>query len=68
MAQREGTACDADPGFLVGLYSNMKPVQAAAILQRLDTHLGGPSLAAMDPAAALAITEQLEQRRAAFRP
>ncbi len=46
----------------------MKPVQAAAILQRLDTHLGGPILAAMDPAAALAITEQLEQRRAAFRP
>ena len=63
---------------LVGLYSNMKPIQAAAVLEleapkaaailaRLDTRSAGPILAGMEPKAALAITEELEQRHAPFR-
>lgn len=80
LVAHESTAADADLTLLVGFYSNMKPVQAAAvlgkldapkataILQRLDPRMAGPILAGMEPSAALAITEQLEQRRAAFRP
>ncbi|WP_146101988.1 MotE family protein [Rhodopila globiformis] len=76
--RRESAASEADLNLLVGLFSNMKPAQAAAVigkldppkaallLQRLDTRLAGPIVAAMDPAAALAITEEVEQRRAAF--
>jgi flagellar motility protein MotE (MotC chaperone) len=76
--RHESAASEADLNLLVGLFSNMKPVQAAAVigkldppkaallLQRLDTRLAGPIVAAMDPAAALAITEEVEQRRAAF--
>lgn len=76
---RETTAAGADLDLLVGLYANMKPPQAAAvlgkldppkasaILQKLDTRAAGPILAAMDPAAALAITEEIAQRHAAFR-
>jgi flagellar motility protein MotE (MotC chaperone) len=79
LVAHESGASEADLNLLVGLYSNMKPAQAAAvlgrlqppmaaeILQRLDTHAAGPVLAAMDPAAALAITEVLTQRREAFR-
>jgi flagellar motility protein MotE (MotC chaperone) len=75
----ETTAADADLDMLVGLYSNMKPPQAAAvlgklepakagmILQKLGDRAGGPILAAMDPSAALAITEDIAQRRASFR-
>jgi flagellar motility protein MotE (MotC chaperone) len=75
----QSAAADADIDALVGLYQNMKPVQAAAvlgkleppkaatILQRLDNRTAGPILAAMDPNAALAITEEIVQRRAAFR-
>jgi flagellar motility protein MotE (MotC chaperone) len=76
---REATAAEADLVLLVGIYSNMKPMQAAAvlgkleapkaaaILQRLDTRMAGPILASMDPSAALAITEELQQRRAVLR-
>lgn len=75
---RETTAAEADLTLLVGFYTNMKPVQAAAvlgkldsakaaaILQRLDTRSAGPILAAMDPSAALAVTEVIQQRRSAF--
>ncbi len=76
----ETAASDADLGVLVGLYSNMKPTQAAAvlaklsaskaaaILEKLDIHSAGPTLAAMDPDIAMAITEELTHRHAAFRP
>jgi flagellar motility protein MotE (MotC chaperone) len=78
LAAQQFSAAEADLNLLVGLYSNMKPVQAAAvlgklearkaaaILQRLDTRSAGPILAGMEPQAALAITEELEQRHAAF--
>lgn len=76
---RETGAASSDINMLVGLYQNMKPNQAAAVLGKMDPtraglilqHLGdragGPILAAMDPGAALAITEDIAQRRAAFR-
>jgi flagellar motility protein MotE (MotC chaperone) len=79
LAAHEFSAADADLTLLVGLYSNMKPAQAAAvlgkmdavksaaILQRLDTRSAGPILAGMDPQAALAVTEELAQRHARFR-
>jgi flagellar motility protein MotE (MotC chaperone) len=78
-AAHEFAAAEADLNLLVGLYSNMKPNQAAAvlgrldapkaaaILQRLDTRSAGPILAGMEPKSALAITEELEQRHATFR-
>jgi len=79
LVTQESDASEADLKLLVGLYSNMKPTQAALvlgrldppqaaeILQRLDTHEAGPILAAMDPSAALAITKVLETRRLPFR-
>jgi len=79
LVAHESEASEADINLLVGLYSNMKPAQAAAvlgrleapqaaeILQRLDVHAAGPVLAAMDPAAALAITQVLANRRMPFR-
>ncbi|HEX2941830.1 MAG TPA: hypothetical protein VHO91_12345 [Rhodopila sp.] len=78
LIKHESLAADDDMNLLVGLFSNMKPAQAAAvigkldppkaamILQRLETRMAGPILAAMDPSAALAITEEVEQRRASF--
>ena len=76
----ETAASDSDLAVLVGLYSNMKPAQAAAvlgrlsaaqaaaILEKLDIHSAGPALAAMDPQVAVAITEELTQRHAPFHP
>jgi len=76
----ETAASDADIAELVGLYSNMKPAQAAAvlarlsapkaaaILEKLDIHSAGPALAAMDPQAAVAITEELTHRHSPVRP
>lgn len=76
----ETGVANADLDLLVGLYSNMKPAQAAAvlgkldppqaavILQKLDVRAAGPILAAMEPTVALAITQEVVQRRAAFRP
>ncbi len=78
LVRHESTAADEDMSLLVGLFSNMKPPQAAAvigkldppkaalILQRLETRMAGPILAAMETPAALAITEEVEQRRASF--
>jgi flagellar motility protein MotE (MotC chaperone) len=78
LVRHESTAADEDMNLLVGLFSNMKPPQAAAvigkldppkaalILQRLETRMAGPILAAMETPAALAITEEVEQRRASF--
>jgi flagellar motility protein MotE (MotC chaperone) len=78
MAQ-ESAASDQDLDVLVGLYSNMKPTQAAAvlgrldaskaaaILEKLDIRSAGPALAAMDPSVAVAITEELTRRHAPFR-
>ena len=76
---REAAAAEGDLNLLVAFYANMKPVQAAAvlgkleapkaaaILQRLDARMAGPILASMDPSAALAITEELQQRRSTLR-
>jgi flagellar motility protein MotE (MotC chaperone) len=76
----ETAASDADLAELVGLYSNMKPTQAAAvlgrlsaakaaaILEKLDIHSAGPALAAMDPQIAVAITEELAHRHASSQP
>jgi len=76
---RESAASDQDIAVLVGLYSNMKPSQAAvllgrldaamaaAILEKLDIHSAGPALAAMDPKVAVAITEELSRRHAPLR-
>jgi flagellar motility protein MotE (MotC chaperone) len=76
---QETAASDEDIAVLVGLYSNMKPTQAAAllskldapkaaaILEKLDIHSAGPALAAMDPTMAVAITEELSKRHAPLR-
>lgn len=76
---QETAASDEDIAVLVGLYSNMKPAQAAAllgrldapkaaaILEKLDIHSAGPALAAMDPTMAVAITEELSKRHAPLR-
>jgi flagellar motility protein MotE (MotC chaperone) len=76
----ETAASDADLAELVGLYSNMKPAQAAAvlgrlsaakaaaILEKLDIHSAGPALAAMDPQIAVSITEELTHRHASSQP
>jgi flagellar motility protein MotE (MotC chaperone) len=75
----QSAASDEDIAVLVGLYSNMKPTQAAAllghldagmaaaILEKLDIHSAGPALAAMEPTMAVAITEELSRRHAPFR-
>jgi flagellar motility protein MotE (MotC chaperone) len=76
---QESAASDEDIAVLVGLYSNMKPTQvaallgrldaaqAAAILEKLDIHSAGPALAAMEPTQAVAITQELSGRHAPFR-
>jgi flagellar motility protein MotE (MotC chaperone) len=76
---QESAASDEDIAILVGLYSNMKPAQAAAllgrleapkaaaILEKLDIHSAGPALAAMDPTMAVAITEELSKRHVPLR-
>jgi flagellar motility protein MotE (MotC chaperone) len=76
---QESAASDEDIAVLVGLYSNMKPAQAAAllgrleapkaaaILEKLDIHSAGPALAAMDPTVAVAITEELSKRHVPLR-
>ena len=68
----------ADLAMLAGLFSNMKPGQAAAImgkleipkaaaiLRRLETRMAGPVLAAMDPGIAAAIARELERAHAPF--
>jgi flagellar motility protein MotE (MotC chaperone) len=68
----------ADLAMLAGLFSNMKPAQAAAIigkleipkaaaiLRRLDTRMAGPVLAAMDPSIAAGIARELDRAHAPF--
>jgi flagellar motility protein MotE (MotC chaperone) len=80
LISQQTNAAEGDMSLLVSLYSNMKPAQAAAvlgkmdpdkaaaILKRLDPHLAGPILAGMDPAAAVKLTEDVQQRHAAFLP
>jgi flagellar motility protein MotE (MotC chaperone) len=79
LVAHQAAAATADMKLLVGLYSNMKPIQAATvlsqldppkaaeILQNLETESAGPILAAMDTAAAVKVTQELQQRGAAFR-
>ena len=74
----ETTGADSDLSLLAGLYSNMKPAQAAAILdkldvpkaaailRRLDSRMAGPVLAAMDPGLAAGVTQELGRVHAAF--
>jgi flagellar motility protein MotE (MotC chaperone) len=78
VVERQSAASDEDIAVLVGLYSNMKPSQAAmllgrleppmaaAILEKLDIHAAGPALASMDPTVAVAITEELSRRHGPF--
>jgi flagellar motility protein MotE (MotC chaperone) len=80
LISQQTKAAEGDMSLLVSLYSNMKPAQAAAvlgkmdpdkaasILKRLDPHLAGPILAGMDPATAVKLTEDVQQRHAAFLP
>lgn len=80
LISQQTKAAEGDMSLLVSLYSNMKPAQAAAvlgkmdpdkaaaILKRLDPHLAGPILAGMDPTAAVKLTEDVQQRHAAFLP
>ncbi|MFZ6765344.1 MotE family protein [Pseudoroseomonas sp. WGS1072] len=76
---RENTASEADLDALVALYVNMKPQQAAKVLDRLEPQRAavillkiperqaGPILASMDAPAALAVTQEIAGRREAFR-
>jgi flagellar motility protein MotE (MotC chaperone) len=68
----------ADLAMLAGLFANMKPAQAAAILGKLDiakaaailrrlpTRMAGPVLAAMDPTSAAGVTQELQRAHAPF--
>ncbi|MCQ4161702.1 hypothetical protein NON00_17445 [Roseomonas sp. GC11] len=77
---RESTAAESDIDALVSLYVNMRPQQAAKVLERLEApraavillkipdRQAGPILAQMEPPAALAVTQEIAGRREAFRP
>jgi flagellar motility protein MotE (MotC chaperone) len=76
---REGSAAEADIDALVSLYVNMRPQQAAKVLDKLEPpraatillkipeRQAGPILANMDPNSALAVTQEIAGRRDAFR-
>lgn len=76
---RESTAAEADIDALVALYVNMRPQQAAKVLERLEApraavillkipeRQAGPIMAQMEPPAALAVTQEIAGRREAFR-
>lgn len=76
---REGSAAEADIDALVSLYTNMRPQQAAKVLDKLEPpraatillkmqdRQAGPILANMDPNSALAVTQEIAGRRDAFR-
>ena len=78
MVSQQTAGADADLTLLAGLYSNMKPAQAAAILsklevpkaaailRRLETKLAGPVLASMEPSIAAGITRELQHDHDAF--
>lgn len=77
---KESQASEADIDALVALYINMRPQQAAKVLERLEPprsaiillkipeRQAGPILAQMEPPAALAVTQEIAGRREAFRP
>ncbi|HWL84035.1 MAG TPA: hypothetical protein VNR89_24015 [Roseomonas sp.] len=79
MVARESTAAEGDIDSLVALYVNMRPQQAAKVLERLEApraavillkipeRQAGPILAQMEPPAALAVTQEIAGRREAFR-
>jgi len=79
MVAHESTAAEGDIDALVALYVNMKPQQAAKVLERLEApraavillkipeRQAGPILASMEPPAALAVTQEIAGRREAFR-
>jgi flagellar motility protein MotE (MotC chaperone) len=76
---REGSAAEADIDALVALYVNMRPQQAAKVLDKLEPpraatillkipeRQAGPIMAQMEPLSALAITQEIAGRRDAFR-
>ncbi|MBO1076061.1 MotE family protein [Roseomonas marmotae] len=76
---REGSAAEADLEALVALYVNMRPQQAAKVLDKLEApraaiillkipeRQAGPILANMEPLSALAVTQEIAGRRDAFR-
>jgi flagellar motility protein MotE (MotC chaperone) len=76
---REGSAADADLDSLVALYVNMRPQQAAKVLDKLEApraasillkipeRQAGPIMAQMEPQSALAITQEIAGRRDPFR-
>ena len=76
---REGSAADADLDALVALYVNMRPQQAAKVLDKLEPpraatillkipeRQAGPIMANMEPLSALAVTQEIAGRRDAFR-
>lgn len=79
MVAKESTAAEGDLDALVSLYVNMRPQQAAKVLERLEApraavillkipdRQAGPILAQMEPPAALAVTQEIAGRREAFR-
>lgn len=79
LVAREMTAAEGDIDSLVSLYVNMRPQQAAKVLERLEAtqaavillkipeRQAGPILAQMDPPAAMAVTQEIAGRREAFR-
>jgi flagellar motility protein MotE (MotC chaperone) len=79
LVMRESDAAEADIDSLVALYVNMKPQQAAKVLERLEApraatillkipeRQAGPILAQMEPQSALAVTQEIAGRREAFR-
>ncbi|WBV45551.1 MotE family protein [Pseudoroseomonas cervicalis] len=79
LVARESGAAEADIDALVSLYVNMRPQQAAKVLERLEPpraavillkipeRQAGPILAQMEPPAALALTQEIAGRREAFR-
>ncbi|MXP65596.1 hypothetical protein E0493_19800 [Roseomonas sp. M0104] len=79
MVARESTAAEGDVDALVALYVNMRPQQAAKVMERLEApraaaillkipeRQAGPILAQMEPPAALAVTQEIAGRREAFR-
>jgi flagellar motility protein MotE (MotC chaperone) len=76
---REGSAAEADIDALVALYVNMRPQQAAKVLDKLEPpraatillkipeRQAGPILANMEPPSALAVTQEIAGRRDPFR-
>ena len=79
VVSHEHDAANADIDALVALYVNMRPQQAAKVLDRLEApraafillkipeRQAGPIMAQMDPQAALLVTQEIAGRREAFR-